>query len=46
MFEIYGIFENLYILMDDVVMKFGEWLDVFIVKEEIDILYKLYNGKN
>ena len=44
--EIHGIPENLYTSTDDVVIKLGERLDVPIAKEEIDILHKLYNGKN
>ena len=44
--EIHGIPENLYTSTDDVVIKLGEPLDAPIVKEEIDISHKLYNGKN
>lgn len=44
--EIRGIPENLYTSTDDVVIKLGERLDVPIMKEEIDILHKLYNRKN
>ena len=44
--EIRGIPENLYTSTYDVVIKLGERLDVPIVKEEIDITHKLYNGKN
>ena len=44
--EIHGIPEELYTSTNEVVTKLAQKLNVPILTDDIDILHKLYNGKD